>query len=316
MGAGQLPESLHRILNLLAKARAALPLPSLVPLAGLFYRVLNLARWGEHRGGMFVEARGLRGGTETLQSWHLLAEGDDGPLSPSMTIEAIIRQILDGVRPAPGARPSTRTLDLADYAPLFAGRRIHTAMRKPAVRTDPLFRHVLGPAFDTLPTAVQALHDDTAPRVWKGRARVRRGKGLLARAICGTFRFPPQADEVPVSVSLSPGPDGETWTRNFGGRVFRSTLRLGTGRDDALLVERFGKVDVALALVVDGDRLYLVPRHGSCLGIPLPRFLLPKGDSYETETDGRFRLDVQIAAPLVGLILSYTGTLAITSGTA
>ena len=41
MGAGPVPEGLHRVLNLLAKARARFRLPSLVPLAGLFYRVLN-----------------------------------------------------------------------------------------------------------------------------------------------------------------------------------------------------------------------------------------------------------------------------------
>ena len=43
------------------------------------------------------------------------------------------------------------------------------------------------------------------------------------------------------------------------------------------VLERFGAIDVALALVVDGDRLTLVPRRWSCLGIPLPNALLPKG---------------------------------------
>ncbi|MCB1337124.1 MAG: saccharopine dehydrogenase NADP-binding domain-containing protein, partial [Maritimibacter sp.] len=91
MGAGPLPESLHRVLNLLAKARARFGLPSLAPLSPLFYRVLNLMRFGEHRGGMFVRAEGVAEGRVVEMSWHLIAEGDDGPYIPSMAIEAIVR---------------------------------------------------------------------------------------------------------------------------------------------------------------------------------------------------------------------------------
>lgn len=62
MGAGPVPESLHRILNMLAIARAKLNLPSFAPMAPLFYKVLNLMKFGEHRGGMFVHATGHRDG--------------------------------------------------------------------------------------------------------------------------------------------------------------------------------------------------------------------------------------------------------------
>jgi hypothetical protein len=70
-----------------------------------------------------VRARGVRKGLPVEQSWHLLAEGDDGPLIPSMAIEAIIRKVLAGELPASGARPATHALDLADYEQLFACHR-------------------------------------------------------------------------------------------------------------------------------------------------------------------------------------------------
>ncbi len=73
MGAGPVPKILHRSLNLLAKARATLHLPSLAPLSRLFYMVLNAMRFGEHRGGMFVSATGIAAGKRREQSWHLLA---------------------------------------------------------------------------------------------------------------------------------------------------------------------------------------------------------------------------------------------------
>ncbi|MEX0351507.1 MAG: SDR family oxidoreductase [Paracoccaceae bacterium] len=309
MGAGPVPEFLHRFLNGLAIARARFGLPSLKPLAGLAHRVLNLMRFGEHRGGMFIRARGLRDGKEVEQSWHLIAEGDDGPYIPSMAIEALIRKLVAGIRPANGARAATDALDLSDYAQLFERRDIHTGFRLHQENTAPIYRRVLGPAFDKLPLQVQHLHDATDTRRWAGTAQVRRGNGVLAGLIAKLLGFPEAADAVPVTVTLTPQQDGELWERDFGGKRFSSFQSCGAGKNDYLLIERFGRISVALALVTEGDKLYLLPRRWSFMGIPLPAALLPRGQTFETEREGRFCFDVEIAAPLVGLIVAYRGRL-------
>lgn len=308
MGAGPVPEVLHRVLNLLAKARSRFGLPSLVPLSRLFYTVLNLMKFGEHRGGMFVRVTGTRDGHTVEQSWHLLAEGDDGPYIPSMAIEAVVRKLLAGERPAPGARSAVRALALSDYQNLFAGRSIFTAFRSEAPGRS-LYRQLLGSAFATLPAQVQALHADPHARQWSGVAEVRRGRGMLSRIVGGIFRFPAAGCDVPVSVGFAPERGGERWTRNFAGREFSSWQGRGQGRNEQLLVERFGIIDVALALVVEQDKLWLIARRWSCLGIPLPKALLPNGRSFETERDGHFVFDVEIAAPVIGLIAGYRGML-------
>lgn len=308
MGAGPVPEVLHRVLNLLARARARLCLPSLVPLSPLFYTVLNRMKFGEHRGGMYVHATGMRGGQAVEESWHLLAEGEDGPYIPSMAIEAVVRKLLAGETPAEGARPATHALALSDYHRLFEGRAISTGFRSEDPHA-PLYQQVLGSAFAQLPAQVQALHADAGERRWSGTAEVRRGRGLLARMVAALIGFPPAASAVPVSVGFTPERGGERWTRDFGGRRFSSWQRRGQGRNTHLLVERFGIVDVALALVVDADCLRLVARRWSCLGIPLPKALLPGGNTFETERDGRFVFDVEIAAPWIGLIVGYRGSL-------
>jgi hypothetical protein len=309
MGAGPVPEVLHRVLNGLAWARAAFGLPSLVPLSRLFYRVLNLMRFGEHRGGMFVRARGTRDGKPVEASWHLLAEGDDGPYIPSMAIEAIVRKCLAGAPPAPGARPATRALELADYDALFVDRSIHTGFRAPEPADAPLYRKVLGPAFEALPQPLKALHGRTEARRWDGRAEVRRGGGAVARIVCRLVGFPQAGADVPLAVTLEPERDGERWTRVFAGRTFTSLQRVGSGRNEHLLLERFGPIEIALALVIEDSRLFLVPRRWTVLGIPLPGALLPGGTSFESAKDGRFAFDVEIGAPLVGLIVGYRGTL-------
>lgn len=308
MGAGPGPEILHRILNLLAKLRSRLKLPSLEPFARLFYAILNRMKFGEHRGGMFVRARGVANGREVERSWHLLAEGDDGPYIPSMAIEAVIRKLLAGERPAAGARSGVRALELADYDALFRDRKIFSGFRDRAV-DGPLYGAILGSAFAALPPRLQELHGRAAPRRWSGVATVNRGRGIAAALVAALFGFPKAASHVPVTVMVTPENGGERWVRTFGGMSFTSMQSAGKGRDAYLLVERFGQAAFALALVVEGARLFLVPRRWSFLGIPMPRILLPTGRSFETERDGQFCFDVEISMPLIGLIVAYNGSL-------
>ncbi|WP_166943963.1 SDR family oxidoreductase [Sphingopyxis panaciterrae] len=308
MGAGPVPELLHRILNLLAKARARLRLPSLLPFSRLFYTILNWMKFGEHRGGMFIRVRGLAAGQAVERSWHLLAEADDGPYIPSMGVEGVVRKMLVGERPAAGARSSVGALNLADYEALFAGRSIYTGFRADDI-CAPLYRLLLDSAFDSLPRRVQDLHGSGASRRWHGAAEVRRGRGLLARAAARVFGFPKAAARVPVTVDFAPEGGGERWTRTFGEMSFSSLQSPGTGRNAQLLVERFGPLAFAMALVVEGGRLHLVPRRWSAFGIPMPRFLLPDGTSFESEQDGKFHFAVEISAPLIGLVVAYEGML-------
>ena len=129
MGAGPTPEILHRMLNAFAWLVRWKLLPSLVPFAGLFHWVLNHVHWGEHRGGMFVQVEGINENAETVQrSWHLIAEGEDGPYIPVMGLLAIIYRCLDGNIPAYGARAGTRDLEIHDYDPLFNVRNITTSI--------------------------------------------------------------------------------------------------------------------------------------------------------------------------------------------
>ena len=59
----------------------------------------------------------------------MLAEGDDGPLIPSMAVAAIVRNELGGRRPAAGARAATGELELADYDAIFRPYAIRHAIR-------------------------------------------------------------------------------------------------------------------------------------------------------------------------------------------
>jgi hypothetical protein len=76
-----------------------------------------------------------------------------------------------------------------------------------------------------------------------------------------------------------------------------------------LLREGFGPLVFDLALVVEKERLYLVVRGWSLLGLPLPLAMGPRGLFYESVADGRFHFHVEITHPLAGLIVGYRGWL-------
>ena len=308
MGAGPAPETLHRVLNLLAKARARFGLPAFTPFSPLFYAVLNRMRFGEHRGGMFVSARGHSDGRGVVRSWHLLAEGDDGPLIPSMAIEALIRKMMHGEPPAVGARPAVHALELEDYEALFERHTISSGFRDDS-GGGTTYRVLLGSAFDALPHALRELHDGAGTRRWTGFATVQRGAGLMVGILCAAFGFPNNGREVPAAVTFTNEADGEVWTRTIGGRRFKWFQSVGKGRSQHLLVERFDVVRVSIALVRDGSRLFFVPRRWSILKIPMPKCLLPTGESFETDIGGKFAFDITIRVPLLGLIVAYSGIL-------
>ena len=64
-----------------------------------------------------------------------------------------------------------------------------------------------------------------------------------------------------------------------------------------------------MAVVVADGRLELILRRWSFLGLTLPLWLGPRSLAYESGEDDRFRFHVEIALPLVGLIVRYRGWL-------
>jgi hypothetical protein len=312
MGAGPVPEMLHIALNMLAWCVRLKLLPSLSFLAPVFYRAINTFRWGEHRGGMFVSIEGAKADGATLtRSWHLLAEGDDGPFIPSMAIEALVRRCLTGRCPAAGARSAANDLDLADYETLFRRRTICTGVREVGTGPDsaPLYRRILGTAWEELPRQIREMHEVNSTMTADGRADVERGGNAVSRAIGWLFGFPQQGSDVPLRVRFVSDGRRERWVRTFGTRFFSSDQAEGRGRSDKLLEERFGVFSFGLALVASPERLSFVVRRWRLLGLPLPRALTPFGNVYESVKGGRFNFHVEICLPLIGLIIRYRGYL-------
>ena len=170
-----------------------------------------------------------------------------------------------------------------------------------------LYRRMLEKSWLDLPDSVRRMHGDTSTRKWRGRACVMRGTNPIAKLIGALFRFPRASTDVGVTVEFRRAHGRETWIRDFDGRRFSSVQYQGCGGYDGLLCERFGPFTFGLGTVVDNGRLRLPMRRWSLLGMRLPLWLAPRGDTFEFDDDGTFRFHVDIGLPLIGLLVRYEG---------
>lgn len=171
------------------------------------------------------------------------------------------------------------------------------------------FLQVLKPWLHELPRSIIDFHSSADESEWQGQASVIAASNPLARLVAIAFGFPTTAGTTPVTVSVTQRNDKEVWRRDFGGSVFHSSLSLGSGMEESLVCERFGAITVALEIVWDNDKLFFIPRRWRLGPIPLANSLLPRGSSFESDDDGQFAFNVELAAPLLGRIVAYRGTL-------
>ncbi|MEO1638190.1 MAG: DUF4166 domain-containing protein [Pseudomonadota bacterium] len=260
-----------------------------------------LAPFGTDVGGMSVAVVARHGAVRRRDTWRMVVRGGEGPYIPAVPARAVLR---DAGKVTPGARPAVAEVPLAD---------VENAMKDLAVTTErlseditPLFPGFLGADFAALPAEVQAGHEVYGPFKMAGRVKVSRGSGLWPRLIAFLFRFPPASDDVPVTVTMTPQDGGELWERRFGRSRFQSFLKVQNGQ----MTERFGPLTFTLGLHVADGKLHYPVQKGQLGPIPLPRFMLPVSEAQEFASDGKFRFDVALRAPLTGgLMVHYQGWL-------
>jgi len=283
---------------------------SLAPATPLFrFGVRLLSRLGGDTGGMEVLAEGVDAdGAPVRARWVLVAAGGDGPAVPTLPALAVLRALAAGGGPEPGARPCVGHLGLAALEAEFRPYRIATSVHVERTGRTPLIAASLGPAFDSLPDAIQRMHATPGTLRLVGEAAVEGAETAPGRWIARVFGFLPAADAVPVAVEMAATPEGEDWTRSFGGRRFRSRMR--PHERPGFIREGFGPFAFDLALSAGPDALRMRVEGWRIGRMPLPRRLAPRSHAEETvDAAGRFHFEVPISVPLVGRLVRYSGWL-------
>ncbi len=259
------------------------------------------ARLGADRSAMKIEVKGRAGGTFVARRWTLIAEDGHGPEIPTMAAQLLANALAEG-KIAAGSRPAAGELPLDDFAFPFDALSIHREVTSEIY--EPLYRRVMGAAFDSLPRPLREMHAVFGDAGAKGTATVTRGHSLPARLVASIMGFPPEGEH-DVHVSFEEEGGIERWTRDFAGHVFKSELSQ-TGRN---LVERFGPMRFFFDLPGDEAGLTMVMRKWSIFGVPMPLVLAPRSEAREWGEGDDFCFDVPIALPLIGNVIHYRGRL-------
>lgn len=260
-------------------------------------------RRGTDAGGMHVAVRGSAGDAEVVRRWELLATHGDGPFVPTLAAAALVARIAAGRAPDAGARACVGLLTPQEI--LAQARGLSIAAGECAARG--VFRRAMGPAYQRLDMAVRAFHELRGRAELHGEVETEAPATRLGLLLARTLGAPRVRARGPLRFELHCEDGSETWTRHFPARTMRSRLSLhGAG-----VVETLGPARLVFALEEQGGALVMVLRGMRFLGVPCPRWLLPRVEARETGRDGRLNFDVTAALPVVGRVAAYRGWLAL-----
>lgn len=168
-----------------------------------------------------------------------------------------------------------------------------------------LFEQVLGTDYARLPAAVQRFHRQTGHTVLYGWVETQAPTSLLARALAYSLGTPPHASSGALRFELEAAPDAETWTRNFPTRTMVSRMRLVGDRVE----EKLGAARLTFKLSAVENKLSMELICMSFLGVPCPRWLMPRVVAEEIGSDDLLHFHVTAALRFVGTVANYRGHL-------
>jgi hypothetical protein len=97
----------------------------------------------------------------------------------------------------------------------------------------PLYRRVLGEAWDSLPEPLRAMHDLDGERGADGVAVVERGSGLLARLVALVIGLPPAGADFRSRSPFAPGRGANTGNAISPAACSRACSSKGVGASNA-----------------------------------------------------------------------------------
>jgi saccharopine dehydrogenase-like NADP-dependent oxidoreductase len=286
-------------------------LKSLAALARPLRLVAELFKpFGGDRGGMRVDVLLENDAGQLLRRlWTLSADAGDGLYVPTLPALAALKMLATGALQWRGAAPCTGFIPYHAIATEFDHHHITTQTQEISA-PPPLFRRLLGGAYDALPPVIRQAHEVHGVLVLEGKADAAPPDHVLGTWIARLFRLPRSGSNMPVRVEMRSEDDGsETWTRIYPGVTMRSNLR---NADSAThqVDEVLGPLSIRLHWKPSERGLQLETLGARLYRCPLPDFLRPRSHASETVgADGQFHFDVPIALPLIGTIVHYTGSL-------
>ncbi|NEO86563.1 MAG: DUF4166 domain-containing protein [Spirulina sp. SIO3F2] len=171
----------------------------------------------------------------------------------------------------------------------------------------PLYRQFLDQNYDSLPAAVQALHNIEDEQGLEGRCSIQIGENWIVRLLTKLFPFPEAGENLPLRLNLKVEHQEtgaiEHWTRYFGEIKFYSEQWQADGQ----LYEKIRNTVATFSPAVSDKGLELRLSQIVSFGRKWPAFLQPDVVIRETEQEGKLHFSATVSTSLMGMLVHYEG---------
>jgi hypothetical protein len=169
-----------------------------------------------------------------------------------------------------------------------------------------------GAAFSGLDPLIQSLHRHGG--VLTGPVDIRFGRGLagwLGRRLARKLGVPCDRPTASLDVTIYCDEQGLHWDRCFDGATRFRSLFVPHGRyPSGGWTETSGPFQLTLAVETPDGGWHWQLQRVVVHGLRLPVWVMPRTRAYKRASQGAYEFCVAISLPVVGLLLSYQGTLA------
>jgi hypothetical protein len=176
-----------------------------------------------------------------------------------------------------------------------------------------LYSSVMGTGWAELAEPIRFFHSARSVTHARGRFRVARGANILARLMASAMRLPREAAASELTLTIERDGRRERWERAFGGQLLVTTQELS---ETGALLEHFGPMVIAFALrAVNGD--LVLQQLGTTLAVgpwrlPLPYWASPQISAREEpQGPSQIKVAVKVAAPGLGMLVTYDGVIVV-----
>ena len=173
----------------------------------------------------------------------------------------------------------------------------------------PLFHRLYGAGCDVIPAEVAAVHAIGDEHCWHGEVMIERGGGWLVRPVCWLLGFPPEAENLALTVTMTKLGDGEIWRRLFGD--WKLSSRFYPGVQPQTVTERLGPIASTSRLDCDQGGVTQVLVALTVFSVDVPKRFWPQVDARESADLGQYRFAVAIRFPSGAPLIAYQGTLSV-----
>jgi hypothetical protein len=166
-----------------------------------------------------------------------------------------------------------------------------------------VYQKVLQEDFEKLGPSLQYSHGNTKYVKAVGIIDVEYGKNIFSRWLNVISKMPPKGLQQKVTLVIERKENEELWTRDFGGKIFRTNQFEKNG----YMIERSGPAALKFNLSVKENSIHFIQSQTLFLGIAAPGFIGLQTIANSTESENGWKVEVEVRSPLFGLMLRYKG---------